>query len=65
MIEGKQICPAGHGSGLYTESHPGRKAPVWLRKIRSLFHTASAAVSGDSSKVMDRCMKYHREHRGA
>jgi hypothetical protein len=29
-----------------------------------LFRSVRMAISGDSTKVMDNCIQYHREHRG-
>ncbi len=65
MTQGKLISPAGSrpvGSGAV---HSGSGIPGWFRKLRNLFHAAPAAMSGNSSSVMDHYMKYHSEHRGA
>ena len=64
MTQGKLITPTGSrpvGSG---NTHSDSGIPGWFRKIRELFHAAPAAMSGNSSSVMDQYMRYHRNHRG-
>ena len=66
MIHGEPINPAGTrqnnppARGTFTN-----KFIRFIKRGRNLFHTAPAAIHGDSGKVMDRCMKYHRQQSGA
>lgn len=65
MTKGKLICPAG--SSRNTSNTPWGHGGVSgfrgaISRLRNLFRTAPAAMRGDSGAVMDRYMKYHREH---
>ena len=66
MTRGELICPAGSGSksaGLLRERRSISGFKGAISRLRHLFHTAPAAVRGDSKAVMDQYMKYHRERR--
>ena len=64
MVHGKQICPAGHSREISGKSDSAGALRKWLRRLRNLFNSVPAALSGDSGKVMDNCIAYHREQRG-
>ena len=64
MVHGKQICPAGHSREISGKSGSGGALRRQLQRLMKLFHSVPAAISGDSGKVMDNCIAYHREHRG-
>lgn len=65
MIKGKVIQPSGSSGKRANDSVTSSGLSKRLRKLRGLFHSAPAAMTGNSSKVMDHCMKYHREHCGS
>ena len=65
MTRGELICPAGSSRKSANTSWEHGSASGFRRaisRLRHLFHTAPAAMHGDSGAVMDRYMKYHREH---
>lgn len=64
MIEGKVVHPAGSGREIPKGSGPLENLSKWFNKLRGLFHSAPVAMTGNSGKVMDHYMKYHREHCG-
>lgn len=64
MVHGKQITPAGPGREFTGNPVSAEKKPGLIVTLRNLFYSTPAAFTGDSGKVMDNYMKYHREHRG-
>ena len=65
MTRGTIICPAG--SSLNSSNATRGQGGVSgfkrvISRLRYLFHTAPAAIRGDSGSVMDHYMKYHRDH---
>lgn len=63
MIEGKTIYPAG-SSRIDKERSVSAPGKNFISRLKGLFHTAPAAISGDSGEVMEKYMKYRREHSG-
>ena len=64
MIEAKAINPAGSSRNRSNGTEPSDRKPGLIHRLRRLMHLAPAALSGDSSSVMDNYMKFRREHRG-
>ena len=64
MMKGKAICPAG-GRRSSTDMLNTRKKPGFMKRLRSLVHTAPAVLSGNSGEVMDKYIEYRREQSGS
>jgi hypothetical protein len=64
MIEGKVIRPAGSGRKDSYDNVSSGKLSNKLHELRGFFHLAPAAITGNSGKVMDHYMKFHKEHCG-
>ena len=64
MIEGKVIRPAGSGREVLKGTDPLENLSKHINKIRGLFHSAPAAMTGNSGKVMEQYMNYHKKHCG-
>ena len=64
MIEGKVIQPVGSSREIPEGSAASGNLSKRIHKLRGFFRSAPAAMTGNSSKVMENYMKYHKEHCG-